>query len=254
MKILAVWFLLLGTSVAFAQVPDPRDSIILESKTVAPGAHPRSSIDTAAYFYIRVWITNKDSLTNLDLALVQKSISGRAWVELGLPRSAAGVYNRLTSTLGRTYECFGSYCYNSDSFLISGSYSSFATIEPPNLIRKPFWEIKFDSVLNGPGIAELDTAHVTIYILGVTSFVNTAHQFLRVNFVKSVITVVAKGDMNLDARLRTADLSLLLNCVMLGDAPPAGLSACDLNCDGENTIADLVPLLYAVFLGVTFPC
>lgn len=155
MKRLVLGFLLLAfTSAVLAQTPDPRDSIILESKTVAPGAHPPKVWDTTAYLYIRVWITNKDSLGFINLVLVQRSLSGGARVEFA--RGPGGVYNRLTNTLTKTYECFGS-CYDSDSFWISGSRTSLATTEPPNLTRKPFWELKFDSVLNGPGITELDT-------------------------------------------------------------------------------------------------
>jgi len=50
-------------SPAFA-VPDPRDSVILESKTIAPGVGSPAAV-------VGVFITNKDSLSNVTLALVE---------------------------------------------------------------------------------------------------------------------------------------------------------------------------------------
>ncbi|HLG93562.1 MAG TPA: hypothetical protein VI546_01875, partial [candidate division Zixibacteria bacterium] len=83
-------------------------------------------------------------------------------------------------------------------------------------------------------------------------------QDLKVNFVKSVITVVIppKGDLNLDLALTPADVALILNCNFCGACPPppAGIAACDLNCDGMRTPADAVLELYAVFLEWPLPC
>jgi hypothetical protein len=46
-----------------AQTPDPRDSVIIESKTVYPGNGPAAA-------YVKVYITNKDTLAGYTLCLV----------------------------------------------------------------------------------------------------------------------------------------------------------------------------------------
>ena len=260
----ALWvalFILLGTTVAFSQPPDPRDSIILESKTVAPGAHPGEWFDTSAYLYVRVFITNKDSLFYVNLPVVVTSTSGAAYATLARPRNFSGILNPLTNTL--RYAPVTSFLrYNSispDTFSVGAGFDVFnpdpaSTIEPPNATRKAVWELKFDSVWTAAGTFELDS----ILYGGGISFTNTGPQDLPVNFVKSVIAVALppKGDLNLDFDLTPADVILILNCNFCGSCPPppAGTFACDLNCDGMRTPADAVLELYAVFLGQPFPC
>ncbi len=251
--LIAVVLLLAGAVTALAQ-PDPRDSIILESKTVAPGAHPGSGTDTAANVYLKVYITNKDSLVSWTLALVERSTSGGAYMTLGRPRNVNGVLSILTNTLRYVYVTNFTR-YNSaspDSFTLTGLFDPMdpATIEPPNLARKLFREIKFDSVFNSPGTIELDTATV----ISQTGFTNTVPADLPVHFVKSVVTVGVKGDLNGDGSLSAADAVMMKNCVFLGEAPPGGSGLCDLNCDGMSSAADVVVELNAVFLGDPFPC
>ncbi|MGH8005356.1 MAG: hypothetical protein ACRECJ_11605, partial [Limisphaerales bacterium] len=67
--------------------PDPRDSVILESKIVAPVAGANGS----GVVRMKVWITNKDSLTYLTLPLIETSISGGAYMTLSRPRTFNGV-------------------------------------------------------------------------------------------------------------------------------------------------------------------
>jgi hypothetical protein len=240
----------------FAQ-PDPRDSIILESKTVYPGAHPGSSSDTAAYVYLRVYITNKDTLTFVSVGLVEKSISGGAYMTLGRPRTFNGVFNRLTTTLNasKIFQ-FGWYHSNSPDSIYFGTGFNPATDptkEPPNPVRKPFYEIKFDTVFNNTGTIEFDSS-MRWSSGGATMFTNTVPQDYYVNFLKSVITVERKGDLNLDGEVRPADVVLELQCVYLGDTPPAGRGACDVNCDGEVTPADVAVFLNYKFITLVWPC
>ena len=244
--------------VAFSQPPDPRDSIILESKMVTPGAHPGSSTDTAAYLYVRVFITNKDSLVNMHLALVTTSTSGGAYATVARPRNFSGVVNPLTNILRYdpvTSFAFYNTCSSPDRFIVSAWNDPLdpASIEPPNSVRKAVWELKFDTVWAVFETFELDT----LTVAGVQSgFTNRAIQDVIVNFVKSVITVVGRGDLNLDGSLTAADVPLILNCTFCSDClpPPAGVYACDVNCDGVRTPADVVLELYAVFLTRPFPC
>jgi hypothetical protein len=250
----ALLVLLLLAASAVAQMPDPRDSIILESKTVYPGAHPGSSSDTAAYVYVRMWITNKDSLTFVNVALIERSTSGGAYMTLAHPRNFNGVINRLTNTLG-AWGLFGFSRYNSispDSFKFAGGFSPLddATKEPPNAVRKALYEIKFDTVFNTEGTIEIDTGRV----VQSTAFTNTVPHDLKVNFVKAVITVERKGDLNLDGVVSPADVVLELNCVYLGTVPPAGFSKCDVNCDGEITPADVAVFLNYKFVTLVWPC
>lgn len=236
---------------AFAQ-PDVRDSIILESKTVTPGAGP-------GYVTVKVWITNKDSLTVLNLSLIERALvtSCGGYLVIAQPRTFAGVVNRMTNTLGGQFGSnFGEYNSSSpDRFRITATYApeNPADIEPPNSTRKLIWEIKFDSVLNSPQIIELDTGTVD----GPTSFVSTLPGNIPVNFVKSVITVDApsiKGDLNLDCEVKTSDVVRELQCVLLESTPEAGRDSCDLNCDGQISPADVVVFLNYEFLAENWPC
>jgi|GEM_PF-5900932 len=172
-----------GCSLAYAQ-PDPRDSIILESKTVSPGVgSPATSV--------RVWITNKDTLGAVSLLLQEKSLSGDAYMTLSWPRSFSGVVTTLTTTL-TNYQTFFGGKYNSsspDSFSLAGLFdpqNKLATIEPPNTSRKAFWEIKFDSVRSNAGQIELDTARI---FENYSSFAGYKGTNVKVNFVKGIITV-----------------------------------------------------------------
>lgn len=256
--LIAIALLLVAASMAFAQAADPRDSMILESKTVAPGADPGSATDTGAYVYIKVYITNKDSLVAWSLAAVERSTSGGAYMTLARPRNTQGILTLLTSTIGYSY-VINTTRYNStspDSFLIAGFFDPMdpATIEPPNLARKLFRELKFDTVLNSVGTIELDTATVGGQTTRFTNGVNGVYTDLPVNFVKSVVTVALKGDLNLDGGLTPADAVLMRIGVYLGEEPPGGMALCDVNCDGMVTPADVVVQINAVFLGEPFPC
>jgi len=249
---LAACFLLLATT-AWAQTPDPRDSIILESKTVEPGH--RGETDTSAYLYVKVYITNKDSLAFMVLSLKEISTYSGAYGILGRPRNFLGVINPLTYSFRYGVASnFSRYDGQSpDSFVVGAGYDGTdpATIEPPNAVRKAVWEIKFDTVLNVAGRFVLDTATVAYR----TMFTNTVPLDMPVNFVKSVITVaVNKGDMNEDGRLSAADIVWTIWCVFNEMEPPAGVDACDLNCDGRLSGADVVWEIDAAINGRPFPC
>lgn len=340
MKALVAGLILLGTSFAFAQ-PDPRDSIILDYKTVTPSIGP-------AILTIRVWITNKDSLSGLILPLVESSFSGGAYATLSYPRTFSGVITPLTGSFTSGTADFSFYHSDSpDTFLLSGSASS---PEPPHSTRQAVWEIKFDTVKNNLGCFELDS--ITFPPNFAVGFIDQIGRSVAVNFIKSRIrvdvppgcchwgdcdilsqfgiqvgagdtayydfddpcegewtfsvvsgpgaidsitgqysvsgqcqgdtipvvvlqakvsglhcqcdsikqcffeirVVPTKGDLNCDFSLSPADVVWILNCVMLGMAPPTGMVACDLNCDGQASPADVVLELKAVFLGQPFPC
>ena len=238
-------------SVIRVLVPDPRDSIILESKTVTPGSG-------RPYMTIKAYITNKDSLTYMVLALKEVSTSGGAYGILSRNalgfRTFASVITNLTYTF--RYITAASFRYDSsspDSFIFAAGFdgSDPATIEPPNATRKAIWEIKFDTVLSSVGTFVLDSA---VVVGQPSSFINTRPVDVPVNFVKSVITVAyPKGDFNQDFRMSAADIVLLLNCVFQSMPPPGGAS-CDLNCDGQPSAADVVLEVNAVFNQEPFPC
>jgi hypothetical protein len=119
--------------------------------------------------------------------------------------------------------------------------------------RKAVWELKFDTVWAAAGTFEIDSVGLGVQYV---SFTNTVPQDVPVNFVKSVIMVAPRGDFNLDLALTAADVTLILNCVFCSDCspPPAGTTACDLNCDGMVAPADVVLELYAVFSGRPILC
>ena len=214
----------LGMAALAPGQPDPRDSIILESKTVYPGAHPGSASDTAAFVYFKIYITNKDSLTAIDLPLEEVSTSGGAYMTLGWPRNFNGCVNRLTNTLNGTTAIF-LYRYHSnspDTLYPIGVFDPLnpSSIEPPNPVRKAFWELKFDTVFSNPGTIEVDS--VKYNGNEVPTFTNTVPRSLMVNFLKSTVTVVIpqKGDLNLDGVVSPADVAVMLNYKYLGSEWP----------------------------------
>jgi hypothetical protein len=177
---------------ATAQVDlDPRDSVILESKTVAPGADAGPTNDTSSYFYQRVSITNKDSLTAFTLAVVQTSTSNGGYAVTAWPRVFNGTISRLTSTLNGSlvYNNTRNHSQSPDSNLWAGVFDPLdpTTHEEPNAVRKAIWEIKYDSAsaTSLPGAFEVDTVQHQQR----TGFTNTVPRDLPVNFVKGVITI-----------------------------------------------------------------
>ncbi|MGE5693446.1 MAG: putative Ig domain-containing protein, partial [Candidatus Zixiibacteriota bacterium] len=188
--LMLVGLLLVVPALAWGQV-NPLDSAILESKTVAPGVYPGAATDTAAYLYVRLSITNADSLTFITIPLIETSLSNGAYGILARPRNFYGLLSPLTTSL-QAQKVFSVSKYNSsspDSFLLAGGFDPLddATKEPPNLVRKPFWDIKFDSVVatSLPGQFQLDTGQVVQRI----AFTNTVPQDKKPNFVKALITV-----------------------------------------------------------------
>lgn len=179
-------------SPVFSQPPDPRDSVIFESKATLPGAAVNGT-DTAAMLYVRVWITNKDSLANFSLPVVIRSLSDNAFGIIGRPRTFDGTASRLTSTLGATLLFAGNRLNGTspDSATWAGFFDPLdpATVEPPNSIRAPFWDLKFDTITvdsSQTGQFEIDS----IRIMNVSvQFVDLLGGMIPVNFIKSVITV-----------------------------------------------------------------
>lgn len=227
---LAIAFLFF--SGAFA-APDPQDSIIIESKTIQPAVGAPAAV-------VRVYITNRDSIANLTVPLVQRSLTGGAYMTLARPRTFTGVIQPLTATL-HAWTWFNGSKYNSvspDTFLIAGMFdTSPETIEPPNAARKAIWEIKFDTVWSNAGTMEFDSVK---FFGNHTVFVDPqAHEKLA-NFVKRIITVASPppcGDVNGDGQLTTYDLVQALNCVFFGVG----------NCGRISTPSGLIRLLNAAF-------
>ncbi len=95
-KVTAISAVSLGTFLlSFSMLlaaPDPRDSVIIESKTISNGTgHP--------WVTVRVFITNKDSLAGYVFPLIEKSQTGGAYMTLGWPREFDSVVTPLTNTL-----------------------------------------------------------------------------------------------------------------------------------------------------------
>jgi hypothetical protein len=229
------------SSTAFAQTPDPRDSVIIESKTVGPGTGKPA-------VRVKVSITNKDTLALVNLALVARSLTGGAYMSLAWPRTFDGVVTPLTAALNG-YKFLNKQGYNGtspDTFILALLYDPLdpSTCEYPNLTRKPFLEIKFDTVRANTGTLELDSAFVergTMWISR-TVFVALDARTVNVNFVKGIITVVEPepppcNDMNGDGSFTSSDIVGALNCVFLGVG----------DCGPISTPADVVKLLKFLF-------
>ncbi len=89
----------------------------------------------------------------------------------------------------------------------------------------------------------------SIYVTGDTDFETS--DFLTIGY--SPLPQL-KGDLSLDGTLSLFDVVLALNCVFVGEPPPAAPSACDLNCDGKVMPADVSVLLLMVFAAMPASC
>ena len=235
-------------------LPDPHDSIILESRAVA------ANLTGSPAFRVKVYITNKDSISYMVLAVAERTIAGTAYALLNRTGSNtltyASVVTNLTNTL-RYYTgvSFGAYNNASpDSFLVMAGFdgANLETIEPPNAVRKPVWELKFRHSSDSAGQVLL---YRSVIAGAPCHFVNTRPVNLPVNFLPGVITVISKGDLNLGGDGVTgADIVWEIRCIFGGETPPAGRSACDLNCDGEITASDIVVMLTYNFVTLIWPC
>jgi hypothetical protein len=114
-------------------------------------------------------------------------------------------------------------------------------------------DIKFDTVRANIGQFELDSGKV---LANTIQFRDLFGQKVNVNFVKGVINVINRGDLNADGVLTPADQVLMLNCAFCAACSPplSGRDICDMNCDGLTTSSDVVLHLNRVFLGTPFPC
>ena len=205
-------FCLFSSAIA---IPDPRDSVIIESKTITPGVGSPAAV-------VGVYITNKDTLANVTLSLVERSISGGAYMALAWPRNFDGVVTSLNTRLQNgVAKILNGLHYNStppDTFIVAMVYHPLdvpGTAEPPNLVRKRILEIKFDSVWSNCGIVELDSAlfRPTASHWIFTSFVGLAPADVMVNFVKGTITVC-------DEVVSAVDVGAILRKVFLEYALP----------------------------------
>ncbi|MGH8005043.1 MAG: hypothetical protein ACRECJ_10020, partial [Limisphaerales bacterium] len=171
--------------------PDPRDSVIIESRLINPGTRPGGAFDTTAYLHVGVYIRNKDTLTNFTLPVEILSAVGNAFAVLGYPRTFGGTIHRLTSTLGNNL-IFSSLANSTspDSAMWAGSWDSndIATTEPPNLFPKHFWDIKFDTVKVPGGQVAIDSATILGNQVG---FVNLNGESIKANFARGIIDVIS---------------------------------------------------------------
>lgn len=245
---LGVTYCLLAGSLAFS-APHPRDSVIIESKTVNPGTgHPA--------VFVRVLITNKDTLAGYSFPFAERSLTGGAYLTFG-SRTFSGAIHRLDSCLNfLTIFAGNRYNYVSpDTFTVAGYFNpaDFATAEPPNVVRKAFLEIKFDTVRSNLGTVALDSAFIQQPngFINDLSFYDLQGNSVKVNFVKGTITVeapeppcaLARLNLKDDGVLDLADVVALINCVFLGEG----------DCKGVYTAADVVILLNAIFSGASPP-
>lgn len=216
---------------------------------------------------VRVYITNKDTLSVLALALVVNSLSGGAYMKLVYPHNFGGAARLLDADSSlQFFSIFGGADYNSvppDSILVGGygDPRDHGTYEAPNLTRKAFLELRFDSVfLNGnasTGLLEIDS--LLIYEgpsgdthpgrQGSSGFLSAQNQRIFVNFLKGRINIVRPtqpcygADMNGDSLLNISDVVEALNCVFFGGS----------KCQRVVTTLDILSLFYEVFpTGVVF--
>ncbi len=263
-RVITAGIFFLWASVAAAQLPDSRDSMIFESKTVYPQSGPAAG---ESVMRVRVSITNKDTLLAWTIAIVESTLVGNAYATLGRSNNGTGGRNfnscithlphpsdgRIKMGASAPFSVVSYHSTSPDTFS-TGSFSPAGedtTKEPPNSTRRALFEIKFDSV-RGLGQFVLDSTRVLANRCRFTRV--PSGQGVEVNFVRGIITVHSpKGDVDLDGELTASDVIASMNNYFLGIPPPAGASFCDIDCDGPS-VSDIVLLMLLVFLGYNQPC
>ena len=187
---------LFSCGLAWAQI-DLRDSVILESKTVAPSANPPD-----ASVLMNVWITNKDTLSELQLPLEETSLSGGAYLFLAYPRTFGGLVNPQTTTLqwatNVTTNQFDGISPDRFRIIADCNPGDLTTAEPPNAARKLFWQIKFDTAaVSGPS-GQVFFDSVRNNPSDRIEFRNLAGSRMRVHFLNSTFTITATGIREID--------------------------------------------------------
>ena len=180
-------------------VPSPGDSIIIESKTLNPSMGVPAAV-------VRVFITNKDTLTAYSLALVERTRSGGAYMTLSYPRNFDGVVTPLTNSLQFSItKTFNGNGYNStspDTFIVAGFFdpTDITTLEPPNWTRKAFLELKFDTVSVGPagGTVEFEPTAVrpggNSYVY--PGFVDLSPHDIKPHFLKGTMNITVPSPVS----------------------------------------------------------
>lgn len=252
-------------------IPDPQDSLIIESKIIALPTGTLAGPCGSAGLKVRVYITNKDSLANVTLPLQESSAAGGAYAVISRPfncsatRTSASVFDflypnspNIESRLPIRVPNFTFYHSNSpDSFSFTGSLDDPFNDDgklPPNLVRTAFLDIKFDSVFSPSCNGKIELDSVLMPPANTIQFVDLHSQRIPVNFVKGVITINPMGDLNVDGQFTSTDVVLLLNCAFLGEGDCTPSCRADVNCDGVLTAADVVIQLNKVYLNTPYPC
>ncbi len=194
----AVWF-----GAASAQAPDPRDSVILESKPVKPQSGPTAGDTTIK---VRMYITNKDSLNGFVISFETKTLTNGAYATLGRSAGGTGARNNASiytliphpvkgaTTLNvlappnvQRYHSDSPDSFSGGGFFTAGDDES---KEPPNATRRAFLELKFDSVVVTPltdGQFQIDTVQILANRTGFTRVPTGAR--VNINYVIGLITV-----------------------------------------------------------------
>ncbi len=212
LAILTLLLVVFAAGAALAQV-DPRDSVILESKTVD------TSLTGAPAFFFNVYITNKDSLAYFTLSLRESTINGSAYALLNRTGGGLLTFNSIVTPLDpntlRWFTAANAPGYNDsspDRFLVGGGFdpSDPATVEPPNAARKAIWQLKFrhsSSGIDSMGVIRFDSITTTLATL-FTSYANPPTDLVP-NFEPGLLTIVKTGvrEVKLDQRPESYSLS-----------------------------------------------
>lgn len=160
-------FLVVGTAEVLIAQPDPRDSMIIETKAVDTSLTGTPSVPA---FVVQLLVTNKDSLGYMVLVMVESTATSSNAYAL-LNRTAGGLltFTSMVNAVNGTMSFFtgvnnSQYHDNSpDTILIAGGADGVddATAEPPHAVRTPVWELKFrhsSTGIDSIGVVWLDSA------------------------------------------------------------------------------------------------
>jgi hypothetical protein len=202
--------LLMIPALVFAGIPSPADSVICESKTVAPTAGACQS----AGVKLRTFITHEDSLANVTIVYSTTSTSNGGYATLSrsgacaASRNFAAVVDPLISAAQLKSRLLNSSQYHSSSpdtfaafFTLSDPTDDLEKLEPSSG-RRALMDVKFDSAsaTTIPGVMEVDSSKV---LANTIQFVDLFGVKQDVNYVKGILTI-------------SVPPPVILNCVAAG--------------------------------------
>ena len=153
--------------------------------------------------------------------------------------AAAQVVTALEESMINAYVCF-------ENMKINGPNRPITTPDNDNI---PVYDLFNMDWPGGGGFFPVAVPNKNVY--GIVCKVDGALKLIPVEFVTYVEPEVLRGDVNSDNDVTIADVAMLIDYLLMGDAEAVGanLEAADCNLDEDVSIADVAALIDYLLIG-----